>query len=233
MNASDEVSRIKHSYDRRTTTYDPCSAWVYQTRLELEQALIETLRRAKMLPLTQRSLLEIGCGSGNNLLQFLRLGIEPEQLVGCELLEQRAVEARRRVPPSTKVLCGDAREVEFGQQTFDIVYQSLVFSSILDADFQRQLAQRLWSLVRPGGGVLWYDFTFDNPGNPDVAGVPVARVRQLFPQAQMEYRRVTLAPPISRAVTRWHPAMYRLFNSFPLLRTDVVCWLGKPDGPSP
>lgn len=230
MNASEEVSRIKDSYDRRRAHYDPCSAWVYQTRLELERALIETLRRANMLPLTQRSLLEVGCGSGNNLLQFLRLGIEPERLVGCELIEQRAAEARHKVPAATRILCGDAVQMDFGRETFDIIYQSLVFSSILDADFQRQLAQRIWSLVRPGGGVLWYDFTFDNPRNPDVAGVPVARVRQLFPQARFQCRRVTLAPPLSRIVTRWHPALYPVFNSIPWLRTHVVCWLGKPAG---
>ena len=230
MNVSEETSRIKDSYDRRTTTYDPCSPWVYQTRLELERALIETLRRAKVLPLTQRSLLEVGCGSGNNLLQFLRLGIEPERLVGCELIEQRVAEARRRVPAATHILCGDALQMDFGQQTYDIVYQSLVFSSILDADFQRQLAARIWTLVRPGGGVLWYDFTFDNPRNRDVAGVPIARVRELFPQARMEYRRVTLAPPISRLVSGWHPALYSVFNSIPWLRTHVVCWLGKPGG---
>jgi SAM-dependent methyltransferase len=230
MNDSAEVSRIKDSYDRRHAIYDPCSAWVYQTRLELERALIETLRRAQMLPLTDRSLLEVGCGSGNNLLLFLRLGIEPERLVGNELLEQRASEAQRRVPAATRILCGDALQTDFGSATFDIVYQSLVFSSILDARFQQELAQRMWEAVRPGGGVLWYDFTYDNPRNPDVAGVPIARVRQLFPQARLACRRVTLAPPLSRVVTRWHAALYPVFNSIPWLRTHVVCWLGKPSG---
>lgn len=230
MNASEEVSRIKESYDRRRAHYDPCSGWVYQTRLELERALIETLRRARVLPLQPRNLLEVGCGSGNNLLQFLRLGVEPERLVGCELIEQRAAEARRRVPAATRILCGDAAQLDFGHETFDVVYQSLVFSSILDAAFQQQLATRIWSIVRPGGGVLWYDFTFDNPRNPDVAGVPLARVRQLFPQARIQARRVTLAPPLSRVVTRWHPALYPLFNSMTWLRTHIVCWLGKPGG---
>ncbi len=25
------------------------------------------------------------------------------------------------------------------------------------------LLDRMWRWVKPGGGVLWYDFTFDNP----------------------------------------------------------------------
>ena len=30
--------------------------------------------------------------------------------------------------------------------------------------------------LAPGGGVLWYDFTVNNPRNPDVRGVPMKRV---------------------------------------------------------
>jgi SAM-dependent methyltransferase len=226
MKTSGEISRIRDSYSRRHATYDPCSAWVYKTRQELERALIEVLRRAGMLPLGGRTLLEVGCGSGGNLLQFLRLGMEPEDLAGCELLEERANDARRRLPAIVKVECGDALSMTF-EREFDVVFQSLVFSSILDVEFQAQLADKMWSLVKPGGGILWYDFTYDNPRNRDVAGVTVGRVRQLFPAARLTVRRVTLAPPISRIVTRIHPSMYSLVNVMPFLRTHVVCWLGK------
>jgi hypothetical protein len=75
--------------------------------------------------------------------------------------------------------------------------------------------------------VLWYDFTVDNPRNPDVRGVPLKRVRELFPHARMQARRITLAPPVARAVVRVHPALYTLFNTLPALRTHVLCWLAK------
>jgi len=76
--------------------------------------------------------------------------------------------------------------------------------------------------------VLWYDFTVDNPRNPDVRGVPLARVRALFPYARVQAQRVTLAPPLARAVTRLHPALYTVFNTIPLLRTHVLAWIAKP-----
>ena len=103
-----------------------------------------------------------------------------------------------------------------------------MFSSVLDDAFQARLATAMWHAVRPGGGVLWYDFTVDNPRNRDVRGVPLARVRELFPQARVEARRITLAPPIARAVAALHPALYTLCNALPLLRTHVLCWLAKP-----
>jgi hypothetical protein len=48
----------------------------------------------------------------------------------------------------------------------------------------------------------------------------------------LQARRVTLAPPLARTVTRVHPALYGWFNALPILRTHVLCWLGK-SGPAP
>ena len=79
-----------------------------------------------------------------------------------------------------------------------------------------------------GGAVLWHDFVYDNPRNPDVRAVPLARVRALFPAAQVQAQRVTLAPPIGRAACRVSPALYPLLNAVALLRTHVLCTLAKP-----
>jgi hypothetical protein len=108
------------------------------------------------------------------------------------------------------------------------VLLSTVFSSLLDSRFQQRLADVLWGWIQPGGGVLWYDFTVNNPSNPDVRGVPLARVRQMFAKGRVSYRRVTLAPPLARAVCRVHPALYHVFNRAPLLRTHVLAWIAKP-----
>ena len=85
----------------------------------------------------------------------------------------------------------------------------------------------MWSWLKPGGGVLWYDFTYNNPNNPDVRGMPVRRVHELFPHGRFIVRRVTLAPPISRRVCRIHPALYAVLNALPILRTHVLCWIEK------
>jgi len=115
----------------------------------------------------------------------------------------------------------------------DIVLQSTVFSSLLDDGFQQRLAEAMWRWVRPGGAVLWHDFTVNNPRNRDVRGVPLSRVRALFPQAQLDVRRITLAPPLARRVCAWHPALYPVLNALPLLRTHVLVWVGKPRTDNP
>ncbi|MEB2352609.1 MAG: class I SAM-dependent methyltransferase [Burkholderiaceae bacterium] len=194
---------------------------------ERERALIRLIRTVGLAPVAEKRVLEIGCGSGSNLLELLGLGFVPENLVANELLEERAALARRRLPQGVRILPGDATGLDLGNDAFDVVYQSTVFTSLLDNAFQQELARRMWQWVKPGGGILWYDFVFDNPRNPDVRGVPVRRIRELFPQADIRRWRVTLAPPISRRVTRLHPELYRVFNAFPFLRTHVLCWIGK------
>jgi len=61
-----------------------------------------------------------------------------------------------------------------------------------------------------------------------VRAVPLSRLRALFPSADIDARRVTLAPPVGRHVVRLHSAAWRLFNLLPLLRTHVLAWVGKP-----
>src|SRR5262249_4120846 len=149
-------------------------------------------------------------------------------LVGIELLEDRARAARERLPQATAVIHGDASSVEVPGAPFDVVLQATVFTSILDGGFQQSLAARMWELAQPGGGILWYDFAVSNPSNPDVRGVPLARVRELFPRGRVAWhRRVTLAPPLGRPAARIHRSLYSLLRAVPLLRTHELCWIAK------
>jgi SAM-dependent methyltransferase len=226
-----EAAAVVERYRRRDGAgrYDPMRPEVWQTVQERQRAQLRLLARAGWASLAARAVLDVGCGDGAQLLEWLRFGADPARLTGLELLDDRARAARARLPADVRILPGDALSADVEPASQDLVSQFVVFSSLLDDDFQRRLAERMWSWVRPGGGVLWYDFVYDNPSNPDVRGVPMRRVRELFPQARdVRWRRVTLAPPISRRVCRLHPGAYTLFNAVPWLRTHVLCWLAKP-----
>ncbi len=218
-------------YARRQTVpasrYDPLEPAVYMAVQERERALIRLIREVGLAPVVDRRVLEIGCGSGGNLLQLLRLGFSPTNLEGNELLPERVTLTRKYLPEAVKIYQGDALALDLPDAAYDIVYQSTVFTSLLDEAFQARLAEQMWRWLKPGGGALWYDFTFDNPNNPDVRGVKLGRIRALFPESTVYARKVTLAPPISRRVTRVHPVLYTVFNMLPFLRTHILCWIGK------
>lgn len=227
-----ELDAIAERYARRAQIgadrYNRLNPAVHAMVQERQTALLRLLARQGIHDLSARKVLEVGCGSGANLQELMQLGAAPENLVGNELLPDRLEVARARLPQAVALHAGDATQLGFGDASFDIVYQSTVFSSILDDGLQERLAAAMWRWARPGGGVLWYDFTFDNPRNPDVRGVKVARIRQLFPEGRLTVRRVTLAPPIARRVAPVHPSLYGVFNALPFLRTHVLCWIEKP-----
>lgn len=228
-----ELHRIAEVYrDRKETLagrYDLLLPAVYMTVQEMERALLAWARHRGIAPLGDKTLLDVGCGGGAGLLEFLRVGFRADRLAGCELLPDRASEARSRLPLAASVHEGDACELDLPEASFDVVHQSTVFTSLLDLSLRRRLAERMWQWVRPGGGVLWYDFTVDNPWNRNVQGIPLREIRALFPRGRVTWtRRLTLLPPLARLATRVHPELYTVLNTLlPVLRTHVMCWIEK------
>lgn len=226
-----ELQSVRERYDRRLPRdprYDllnPAALYAYQER---QRAMLQLIAQFGVTDLGKVELLEVGSGDGGNLLEWLRLGCSPERLSGIELLHERHQLALTRLPAGVRLTLGDATAALLEPESCDIVLVSTVFSSLLDDVFQQRLAESLWRWVKPNGGVLWYDFTVNNPRNPDVRGVPLQRIRALFPQGRVHARRVTLAPPIARAVTLLHPSLYTIFNTLPFLRMHALAWISKP-----
>ena len=225
-----ETLAVAQRYARRAglDRYSLMQPDVWQTVQERQRAMLRLMVALGWTDLSQRRALEVGCGAGGNLLELLRMGFAPQNLAGAELLPERLAQARHTLPAGVALHGGDASVLQVEPASQHLVLQSTVFSSLLDDAFQARLAAAMWRWVAPGGGVLWYDFTVNNPRNPDVRGLPLRRVSALFPQAVLRSQRLTLAPPIARAVCRLSPVLYPMFNAVPLLRTHVLVWLQKP-----
>jgi SAM-dependent methyltransferase len=233
MSTDGETDAVVQRYARRQDMgrYSMQRPEVWQAVQERQRAMLGLFDQAGLDDLSRLRLLEVGCGAGGNLLELLRLGFAPAHLSGIELLPERLAMARTVLPQALALHGGDALDMPVPAGSLDIVFASTVFSSLLDDAYQQRLADTMWAWLKPGGALLCYDFTVNNPRNADVRGVPLARLRTLFPQGRLRYRRVTLAPPLARAVTRIHPDLYRWFNALPLLRTHVLAWIEKPGPP--
>jgi SAM-dependent methyltransferase len=226
----DDLARVAAHYAERSVPdrYSMLRPDVWQLVQERQRAILRGLARRSWSDLASLKLAEVGCGAGGNLLEFLRMGFLPGNLVGCELLPQRLALARERLPAGVALWPGDAAAAPLEPASHDLVFQATVFSSLLDDATQQRLADAMWRWLKPGGAVLWYDFTVDNPRNREVRGVPLARLRQLFPSGRLSHQRVTLAPPIARRVAAIHPMLYTVFNALPVLRTHLLAWIQKP-----
>lgn len=166
--------------------------------------------------------MEVGAGQGGNIPFFNRLGIPLTQITVNELLPERILALQTNFP-QCHLLPGNALNLELSAQ-FDIVYQSTVFTSILNPADRVRLANAMWNWVKPGGIILWYDFAFNNPSNPDVRKVTRRELNNLFPLAKNYIiEKLTLAPPIGRRVGRLYP-----YLNWPFLQTHLLGAFQKP-----
>lgn len=220
-----ELAAIKAHYNQRKlsgTGSGLASSFSLNIVAERELLYARVLKGINK-PLAELTLLEIGAGNGNNLHFFHNLGIPWKNIVANELLIDRVEQLRKNCPEIT-VVPGDALDLPY-ESKFDLVFQSTVFTSILSDEFRQVLADKMWNMLKPGGIVLWYDFVYNNPANPNVKKVSRSEVRALFPKnSSVSFHRVTLAPPIGRRVG----PLYNVLNMlFPFLRTHVVAVIRK------
>ncbi|WP_287926628.1 class I SAM-dependent methyltransferase [Diaphorobacter sp.] len=226
-----ETRAVQARYERRDNEADALRYSLYantaalQAQQERLRVMAQIWRTHGWRSLADRPLLEVGCGSGGNLLDLLRLGATSQQLTGIELLPDRAAAARALLPESVRIMQGDACAAPVPDASQQAVLAFTVFSSLLNPDYRQQFAQQLWRWVAPGGGVLVYDFVVDNPHNRDVRRITLSELRALFPAAQLHSRRITLAPPLAR---RLPVALIGAAALLPPLRTHLLTWAGKP-----
>ena len=161
-------------------------------------ACISMLRRASLFPLDGRRIADVGCGDGTWLLEFVQWGADPTALCGIDLSAGRIERARHRLPHAD-IRVGEASQLPWPDESFDVVSQFTVFTSILDPELKRAVASEMLRVLKPGGVILWFDFRVNNPSNAQVRGVSAREIRLLFEGCEVQLAPVLLAPPLGRA----------------------------------
>ncbi len=89
--------------------------------------------------------LEIGCGTGSDLLQFAKHGADA---VGIDITAEHIRLARERVGNLARVLRGSGTNIPFPDQSFDYVYSHGVLHHL---DQPRRMVEEIFRVLRPGG----------------------------------------------------------------------------------
>jgi ubiquinone/menaquinone biosynthesis C-methylase UbiE len=194
---------------------------------ERSRALAKALARSGLLPLSDKHVLEVGCGSGGILRELILLGAKPSLLSGIDLIADR-VESARIVLPEADLRVADARSLPFEAERFDLVMVFTVFSSILDAEVARQVATEIRRVLKPAGAVIWYDFQYNNPRNPNVRGIKQPQVATWFPGFRSYWKTLTVLPPLARRLGAVTAFVYPILAAIPLFRTHLMGVMLKP-----
>ncbi|NTU79987.1 MAG: class I SAM-dependent methyltransferase [Chloroflexales bacterium] len=232
MTATSEVERLRAVYRGYRDSDAVRARWAQDNpgnqaiSCERLASIRGALGAAGLLPLTGRTVLEVGCGSGSILASMRQMGAASADLIGVDLLPDRVALAGKRYPDMA-FLTGNAEALPFPDERFDLVLLFTVFSSILDQAMAANVAAEVRRVLRPGGAVLWYDFRFNNPRNPHVRGVSRQSIQALFPAFELHLQTITLLPPLARRLGAATPLLYPPFAGVPLLRTHHLGLLVK------
>jgi len=189
---------------------------------EREELLVRIFLEQGLTTLAGLRILDVGCGSGALLRHLCDFGADPRKCFGIDIIDTRLQNAKR-LGPNLGLAFASGAELPFDDETFDIVLQFTVLTSVLAPHLRQAIASEMLRVLPRGGRFIWYDFAYNNPRNPDVRGIGRREIRQLLPGCRLRFWRVTLAPPIGRLAVRFNPFFYRALSELRFLRSHYLC----------
>lgn len=222
-NVKQECNCIIERYNKRakkdkSTFYNMATPSCAISCFEKNEKILRRLADSFGCDFINKNYLEVGCGTGTNLLQLITWGVNPENLQGCDIFGPSLEIAKMRLPHCVKLQEGNFLDCEYKPESFDCVIFSTVFSSILDKNFRSECMRFAYKLLKAGGIVLVYDFVFNNPSNKDVQKVNFKELASELPWKKICSEKITLAPPLARRLEKI-PFLIRFLAKLKLLNT--------------
>jgi ubiquinone/menaquinone biosynthesis C-methylase UbiE len=198
-------------------------------RLELERRWEEITRvlGEQGLSFATARILDLGAGSGADCERFRRAGFRPDRIVAVDLLEEFARGARRSYSWLTSLQANAAR-LPFRSGTFDLVYQSTMISSVLDATWRRRILEEARRVLAPNGVFVSYDTRYRNPWNPNTRPLTTAEIRTSFAGCAIRAKSVTPIPQLVRLFGRHSRLAWSAIDKVPLLRSHLLVVANLP-----
>jgi SAM-dependent methyltransferase len=218
---------VKKGVDRNSLLHNP--EVLFQS-LARDAAMVRALRWINPNPQSAR-VLDVGCGDGDSLWIFLRLGFEPSNLFGVDIQEHRIAQAKA-TNPLVNFECTNATNLGFPDGTFDIAMESMLFLQLTDDDIARRIASAMLRVTKPGGILLVSDWRYSKPGSDEFKGVSPSRIADLY---QIGTRtdvcrtfRGPLVPPVGRFLSKYLSSAYFAIHAlFPFLAGHMITVLRK------
>lgn len=202
LKKQEEVERIKNLYNKAVgeNTFWSKENWsvfnpvIFYIEQEIQKHLIAALQRkfGSSENFGQKKILEVGCCWGKNLGKLVELGADPGNLYGIDLMP-RHISMAEKLFPNINFSAGNASEIPFPENCFNVVFQFVTFSSIFDYELQRKISLEMKRVLKPGGIILWYDGkknTIFYTKNREMCfkGLSLKTIKNLFPDSHFEVK---------------------------------------------
>ena len=217
----------RHGSERNDLLNNP--EVLFQT-FAMERATIAVMQKAE-IDRQSAKILDVGCGSGASILQFLRLGFPPENLAGIDNSADRIEAARGRLP-NVEFRAGSAEALPFADGSFDLVCESTMLSTLDDRALIASIAKEILRVTRIGGYVMVTDWRYSRKGTGVRTAMTLKLIRELFRDGAatslVAQKTGSLVPPLGRRLSRAAPSLYFLIQRvFPAASGQLTTLLVK------
>ena len=230
---SDEVDRLHQVYAGYGEDPSAQRRWSESNqgnqamRAERATRVRGMLRAAGRPPLGEQHVLELGCGSGQVLIDLVGPSTIPGTVIGLDLSEDRLRSAGRSLP-LLPFVCAEGSALPFRTGYFDVVLAFTVFSSVLDDQLARHMADEIGRVLRPGGALLWYDLRWPNPWNRHTRAWRRRAVDDLFSGFTVVVEPITVLPPLARRLGSATERVYPRLGRVRALTSHYLGVIAKP-----
>jgi ubiquinone/menaquinone biosynthesis C-methylase UbiE len=217
----------KHGNTRNDLLANP--EVMFQT-FAVDRANISALQKLELHRENAR-VLDVGCGNGASLLQFLRLGFTPSNLVGIDTNDERIAQASALLP-GVGFRKESADSLPFGDAEFDLVFESTMLGTLESLTLLENIAREMLRVTRRGGYVMLADWRYSREGSGVKTAITPAFIAKLFSVGKatcvVAREHGALVPPVGRRLSRITPSLYFLTQKlFPVTVGQVTTVLEK------
>lgn len=230
-NSNDTVNNIINAYESykvnqpRYCTYGNL-AHMYRL-FEKYIAIIRMLEKHNFADIKKKKIIDIGCGNGSLIRFFSDCRCSHEGLYGIDLREDIIMQGKN-INPSIDISTSNAEELSFSESSFDIVCLQTVFSSVENVKMREKIVERINYLLKPNGLIIWYDFRYNNPKNPNVQGVTKKEISDLFKLYDISLKKITTIPLLQRKLPyQLWPLLGVISQLLPFLKSHYIGILVK------
>lgn len=184
---------------------------MFQT-FAVDRANITALQKLD-LDRTHARVLDVGCGNGGSLLQFMRLGFKPSNLVGIDTSDERIAQAAEFLP-GVGFRKESADALPFGDSEFDLVFESTMLGTLESPTLLENIAREMLRVTKTRGYIMLADWRYSREGSGVRTAISPALIAKMFSVGKatrvVARERGALVPPIGRRLSRITPSLYFL-----------------------
>jgi ubiquinone/menaquinone biosynthesis C-methylase UbiE len=201
---NDKVIKEHYKIQADALKDSPLSTMADPIIRQKEVELINNFFSLEVIKKNCKDVLEIGCGNGYTL-GLLKERFSAFNFTGLDFSEDLLKIANERKLQGVNFLQGDARKLQFDNDSFDVIFTERCIINLLTWPEQQQALQEMQRILRKGGYILFMESFSDGYNNLNKARTELGLDAIPMPHHNLYFEKETFEPYAGQLFTIMNP----------------------------